>query len=90
MKFVEKSHYICSLDWCDNRVFVHIMGHFVHSFESNVVAHNAEALEETAMEYVKSTLTLKQLRQGTFTFNYMLKKKFTLRAPFPLQTPSGS
>ena len=48
------------------------MGHFVHSFETNVVAHNAEALEETAMEYVKSTLTLKQLRQGTYTINYML------------------
>ena len=48
------------------------MGHFVHSFETNVVAHNAEALEETAMEYVKSTLTLKQLRQGTQKFDYML------------------
>ena len=63
-----KVHWI----WCNNRVFVHIMGHFVHSFESNVVAHNAEALEETAMEYVKSTLTLKQLRQGTQKFDYML------------------
>ena len=41
------------------------MGHFVHSFETNVVAHNAEALEATAMDYVKSTLTLKQLRKGT-------------------------
>ena len=40
------------------------MGHFVHSFETNVVAHNSEALETTAMEYVKSTLTLGQLRKG--------------------------
>ena len=47
------------------------MGHFVHSFETNVVAHNAEALEATAMDYVKSTLTLKQLRKGT-TVQYML------------------
>ena len=53
-------------------VYTSIMGHFVHSFENNVVAHNAEALEETAMEYVKSTLTLKQLRQGTYTFYNLL------------------
>ena len=45
-------------------VFVHIMGHFVHSFDDKVVAHNAEALETTAMEYVKSTCTLGQLRKG--------------------------
>ena len=40
------------------------MGHFVHSFDTNVVAHNSEALEATGMEYVKSTFTLGQLRKG--------------------------
>ncbi len=45
-------------------VFVHIMGHFVHSFEQVVTARNYEDLETTGLEWVANNLSLSQLRKG--------------------------
>ena len=45
-------------------VFVNIMGHFVHSFEQQVVATTFDDLQTTGLEYIGNNLTLQQLRKG--------------------------
>ena len=45
-------------------VFVNIMGHFVHSFDQQVVATAFDDLQTTSLEYIGNNLTLQQLRKG--------------------------
>ncbi len=45
-------------------VFVNIMGHFVHSFDQQVVATAFDDLQTTSLEYIGNNLTLQQIRKG--------------------------
>lgn len=47
-------------------VFVHIMGHFVHSFDQVVTASDYSDLETTSLEWITNNLSLKALRKGKF------------------------
>ena len=46
-------------------VFTSIMGHFVHSFNTEIDASgNLDDLQSTAMEWIKNRMSLQQLRKG--------------------------
>ena len=46
-------------------VFTSIMGHFVHSFNTEVdTSGNLDDLQSTAMEWIKNRMSLQQLRKG--------------------------
>ena len=48
-------------------VFTSIMGHFVHSFNSEVDSNgNMDDLQNTATEWIKERMSLQQLRKGKF------------------------
>ena len=50
-------------------VFTSIMGHFVHSFNSDVdTTGNLDDLQNTATEWIKDKMSLGQLRKGTVCF----------------------